>query len=46
MIHGGFVKSYRQWNEKAQADAAWAEQNPLVFEVVKEKDGLHVVSSV
>nr|WP_296836925.1 transcriptional regulator [uncultured Marvinbryantia sp.] len=46
MIHGGFVRSYRLWNEKAQADAEWAQQNPLVFEVVKEKDGLHVVSSV
>lgn len=46
LIHGGFVKSYRLWNEKAQADAQWAKENPLVFEVVKEKDGLHVVSSV
>lgn len=46
MIHGGFVKSYRLWSEKAQADAGWAKQNPLVFEVVKEKDGLHVITSV
>lgn len=46
MIHGGFVESYRLWSEKAQADARWAEENPLVFEVVKEKDGLHVISNV
>ncbi|SDF90255.1 transcriptional regulator [Marvinbryantia formatexigens DSM 14469] len=46
MIYGGFVKSYRLWSEKAQADVEWAQQNPLVFEVVKEKDGLRVITSV
>lgn len=46
LIHGGFVKSYRLWSQKAKEDADWAEKNPLIFEVVKEKDGLHVISSI
>lgn len=46
LVHGGFVKSYRLWSQKAEEDAGWAEQNPLIFEIVKEKSGLRVISNV
>ncbi len=33
MIYGEFTKSWHEWNEKAEADPAWGEEHPLVFDV-------------
>ena len=46
MIHGGFVKAYYAWKQKADEDPEWGEENPLVFEVDKKNGGLTVRESV
>lgn len=28
-IHGGFLKAYREWEKKAEADPQWARENPF-----------------
>lgn len=35
-LHGGFVKAYREWQSKADAEKAWADENPFYFNVKKE----------
>ena len=38
-IHGEFVKQYRRWKERADADAAWGKAHPLTFRVQKGAGG-------
>ena len=33
LLHGGFVRSYYEWEECASLDPEWAEQNPFTYEV-------------
>lgn len=32
-LHEGFVNAYYQWQERAQENPDWAEDNPLIYEV-------------
>lgn len=43
-IHGGFVKAYYAWNEKAEEDPLWGESHPLQYEVEKV-DGEILIST-
>ncbi|MGI6014046.1 MAG: hypothetical protein ACOX7K_07150 [Oscillospiraceae bacterium] len=45
-IHAGFVKAYRIWSEKASADAQWAKENPLQYEVIKQNGVFLVLTNV
>ena len=42
-IHGEFVKQYRRWKERADADAAWGKAHPLTFRVKKGAGGTYRV---
>lgn len=42
-IHGEFVKQYRRWKERADADAAWGKAHPLTFRVQKGAGGTYRV---
>lgn len=44
MIHNSFVNAYYAWEEKASADAGWAKENPLVFEVEKINGSIRVIT--
>ncbi len=44
LIHDGFVKAYYEWVKKADNDAEWAEENPLIFEVKKENGNFLVIT--
>ena len=44
LIHGGFLKAYRDWQNKAAQDPEWAQTHPLVYEVRKEDGRLKVVT--
>ena len=43
LIHEGFVKAYRKWQEKAE-DPDWAQENPFVYEVEKVNGTFTVVT--
>lgn len=44
MIYEGFLKAYKAWREKADADQSWAESHPLKFEVEKTDGRLKVLT--
>ena len=46
VLHGGYVKAYEKWQERAKADPEWAEQNPLLYEVVRINNEFHIVTNV
>lgn len=46
LVHEGFVTAYKQWEQKSAEDPAWAEQNPFVYEVEKQKGNLVVHNSM
>ena len=41
-IHGGFIKAYYAWKEKADEMPGWGEAHPLIFEVDKTEDGFSI----
>ena len=43
-LHENFIRVYEWWSGKALANSEWAEDNPLVFEVLIEDKELHVSS--
>lgn len=44
IIHGGFLDAYYAWNQKAQNDAEWAKEHPLIFEIKKQNGKFHVIT--
>ena len=46
VIYEGFLNAYVLWQEKAGEDPAWAEENPFVFDVMKENGALTIRNSV
>lgn len=46
LIHNGFVKAYYKWKQQAKEDEDWAQSNPLVFEVVRDRSGLSVITNL
>lgn len=46
LVHEGFVNRYRIWQQKAEQDADWGIQNPLVFEVERKNGDLHIISNI
>lgn len=44
LIHNGFIRQYNQWIPRAKLDPAWAEENPLIFEVEKVNGELIVIT--
>lgn len=42
-IHGEFVRQYKLWKEKADADSAWGKEHPLTFRVQKGAGGTYRV---
>lgn len=46
LVHEGFVKRYRLWQQKAAQDAEWGTQNPLIFEVERKNGNLHIISNI
>lgn len=46
MIHGGFVRAYRRWQQKAEEDPLWKEEHPLVFEVEMTGGSLRIKENV
>lgn len=45
IIHEGFIDAYYKWQKKAEEDPGWAQSNPLVFDVIKDRGELKVISS-
>lgn len=45
-IHDGFVRAYRIWKEREKEDPEWAKENPLIFEVVNDKENLYVYTNI
>ena len=35
LIHNGFIKRWKEWNQKEQENPEWGKEHPLVFEVMK-----------
>lgn len=35
VLHDGFVEAYQTWQNQAEADKEWADENPFYFNVVK-----------
>lgn len=46
LVHEGFVKRYRLWQQRAEHDAKWGMQNPLVFEVERKNGNLQIISNI
>lgn len=46
LIHDGFLRDYRLWQQKAAEDPVWAEENPFVFEVEKKSGGIEIISNM
>lgn len=42
LIYDGYVRAYREWQDRAGEDGRWAKENPLIFEV-KREDGIFKV---
>lgn len=42
LLFDGSAEFYRRWKEKADADASWAEANPIRIHVTNDSRGLHV----
>lgn len=42
LIHNGFVKVWKEWNQKEQEDPEWGKEHPLVFNVSKVDGELQV----
>lgn len=45
-IHRDFLRARALWQERAEEDAAWAEENPFRFEVIKVDGGLVIENSM
>lgn len=41
-LHDGFVQTYQAWLGQADADDAWAKENPFYFNVVKRGGDFHI----
>ncbi len=39
-VFGATLEYYQKWNARAQQDSEWAEQNPVVITVIRDKDSL------
>lgn len=46
LIHEGFVRAYRLWQQRSAADPEWAQENPLVFEVEKGDGGFRIITNM
>lgn len=46
LLHIGFTKAYRKWQDRAEVDPAWAEKNPLHYEVEKVNGAFYVITNV
>lgn len=46
LVHEGFVNRYRLWQQRAEKDADWGTQNPLVFEVERKNGHLQIISNI
>lgn len=44
LIHGGFLRAWHEWKERADKDPRWGKEHPLRFEVEKKDGGLEVLS--
>ena len=42
LIHNGFVKVWKEWNQKEQEDPEWGKEHPLVYNVRKVDGELQV----
>ena len=42
LIHNGFIKVWKEWNQKEQEDPEWGKEHPLVFNVRKVDGELQV----
>ncbi len=45
IIHGGCVKTWQMWQQRAAADPVWAKANPFHFEVQRTSGGFAVSAS-
>ncbi len=45
-LHDGFVNAYYQWQEKAQENPVWAENNPLIYDVERINGSFHIHTNV
>ena len=45
-LHDGFVEAYQTWQGKAEADDAWAKENPFYFHVEKSGSDFRINSVV
>ncbi len=41
-LHAGYLNAYEQYEKRAQADPAWAAENPFYYRVVKENGGFRI----
>lgn len=46
LIHDGFLNAYDKWSELAEKDPKWAEENPLVYDVLNEDGELRVITNI
>lgn len=44
LIHNGFIKVWKEWNQKEQENPEWGREHPLVFEVRKVDGELKVMA--
>ena len=42
LINNGFIKVWKEWNQKEQEDPEWGKEHPLVFNVRKVDGELQV----
>ena len=46
IVHGGFLKAYRIWEQRSKAHPEWAEENPLIFNVKKVNGDFQVETNM
>lgn len=45
-LHLGYINAYQKWQERAEIDPVWAENNPLIYHVERINGEFHVLTNI